>query len=180
MRAHRGSTVNQENVMRFNALRALAFLLCATFALVPAARAQTVSPFEHGWVLDAGASELRFMSIKKGNLAETSKFATLSGLITEDGKAQIRVLLDSVDTNIDLRNVRMRFLFFESFNFPEALITVQLDPAALGDLHQVRRKFVDVTYTLSLHGVVQEGTAQVAVTLISNDRVNVSATTPIA
>ena len=104
------------------------------------------------------------MSIKKGNLAETSKFATLSGLITEDGKAQIRVLLDSVDTNIDLRNVRMRFLFFESFNFPEALITVQLDPAALSDLHQVRRKFVDVTYTLSLHGVVQEGTAQVAVT----------------
>lgn len=155
---------------------ALMFLLSAAFGV----QAQSVDPFENGWVLDAEASELRFMSVKKGNLAETSKFATLSGLITENGKAQIRVLLDSVDTKIDLRNVRMRFLFFETFNHPEATITVQLDPGALRDLHVTRRKFVPVTYDLSLHGVTVSREAEVAVTLMSNDRVNVSATTPIA
>lgn len=166
--------------MLTNAFRVL--LLCAALltGYAPSAHAQTIDPFEHGWVLDAEASKLRFMSVKKGNVAETSKFATLSGLITEQGKAQIRVLLDSVDTNIDLRNVRMRFLFFEAFNYPEATISVQLDPAQLRNLHDVRRKFVEVAYTLSLHGVTLEKTADVAVTLISNDRVAITSTAPIA
>lgn len=144
------------------------------------ATAQNADPFENGWTLDPETSELRFMSIKKGNVAETNKFATISGLITQDGKAQIRVLMDSVDTKVDLRNVRMRFLFFETFLHPESTITVQLDPADLRDLHQTRHKMVDMDYTLSLHGVTVNKTAEVAVTLISNDRVTISATTPIA
>ncbi len=144
------------------------------------ASAQSSDPFENGWTLDSEASELRFMSVKKGNVAETNKFATISGLITEDGKAQIRVLMDSVDTKVDLRNVRMRFLFFETFLHPEATITIQLDPAQLQDLHNTRRKMIDVDYELALHGVTVNRTAEVAVTLINNDRVTVSATTPIA
>ena len=156
-----------------------AFVATVLAAAMPA-RAQNIDPFENGWILDAAASDLRFLSVKKGNVAETSRFATLSGLITEDGKAQIRVLMDSVDTNIDLRNVRMRFLFFETFKHPEATISVELDPALLTDLHSTRRKMIDVDYSLDLHGVKVDRTAQVAVTLISNNRVNVSATTPIA
>ena len=157
-------------------------LVAAFFVLasISAATAQSEDPFENGWTLDAEASALRFMSVKKGDLAEVSQFATLSGLITQDGKAQIRVLMDSVDTNIDLRNVRMRFLFFETFNFPEATISVQLDPSVLRDLHVSRRKILNLDYTLSLHGVTLEQSADVAVTLISNDRVTVATTTPIA
>ena len=154
--------------------------LFTAFSLPQAASAQTIDPFENGWVLDAESSDLRFLSVKKGNLAETSRFVTLSGLITENGQAQIRVLMDSVDTQIDLRNVRMRFLFFETFNHPEATIAVRLDPEVLRDLHQTRRKFVTLDYSLTLHGVTVENTADVAVTLMSNDRVNVSSTTPIA
>lgn len=144
------------------------------------AAAQTVDPFENGWTLDASASELRFMSVKKGTVAEISSFATLSGLITEQGLAQIRVLLDSVDTKIDLRNVRMRFLFFETFLHPEATVTAQLDPMKLTDLHSVRRKVVDLDFAVALHGITVNRTARVAVTLIDNDRVVVSTTAPIA
>ncbi len=161
--------------------RILGVFLCLWMGLLSVqASAQSADPFEHGWTLDAEASGLRFMSIKKGNLVETNSFATLSGLITEDGKAQIRVLLDSVDTKVDLRNVRMRFLFFETFLHPEATITVQLDPSVLGDLHIARRKVVPVQYTLSLHGVSVDKTADVSLVLISNDRVVVSAVTPIS
>ena len=153
--------------------------ICFAFAAITA-NAQSADPFENGWTLDSESSALRYMSVKKGDLAETNSFATLSGLITEDGKAQIRVLLDSVDTNVDLRNVRMRFLFFETFLHPEATITAQLDPSVLTDLHVTRRKLVDLDYTLSLHGVTVNKTTEVALALISNDRVTVSATTPIA
>jgi YceI-like protein len=158
----------------------IAALVCLCVGITPQiATAQSAVPFENGWTLNAESSYLRFMSVKKGNLAETHSFAALSGLITEDGKAQVRVLLDSVDTKIDLRNVRMRFLFFETFLYPEATITAQLDSGVLTDLHTVRRKLINLNFTLSLHGVNVDKTAQVAVTLISNDRITVSATTPI-
>lgn len=146
----------------------------------PVARAQDPDPFENGWTLDPGASELRFMSVKKGTVAETSAFATLSGLITDQGLAQIRILLDSVDTKIDLRNVRMRFLFFETFLHPEATVTAQLDPTKLADLHSARRKVIDLDFVVALHGITVNRTTQVAVTLIDNDRVVVSTTAPIA
>ena len=158
-------------------LSVLLFVIAA--ATGASAQAQGASPFEGGWVLDSTASELRYMSVKKGNIAETNKFATLSGLITEYGTAQVRVLLDSVDTGVDLRNVRMRFLFFETFLHPEATITAQLDPAQLGELAATRRKLVDMDYALSLHGVTVNKTAEVAIALLSDDRVSVASVKPI-
>lgn len=159
-------------------------LIAGAFALAaagaPPTLAQTIDPFENGWTLDPAASSLRYQSVKKGNVVETNAFATLSGLITEQGMAQVRILLDSVDTRIDLRNVRMRFLFFETFLHPEATITAQLDPSLLTDLHGLRRKTVDLDFALSLHGVTAAKTATVAVTLIDNDRVVVASTEPIA
>ena len=166
--------------MRLTALRyllGLALLIAVPFG---SATAQSSDPFEHGWNLDGEASELRFLSVKKSKIAETSSFATLSGLITENGQAQVRVLLDSVDTKVDLRNVRMRFLFFETFRYPEAIITAELNPELLTDLHITRRKEVTLPYSFTLRGVTLERTTDVAVTLIDNDRVVVSSITPMA
>ena len=43
-----------------------------------------------------------------------------------------------------------------------------------------RRKFLTLDYTLVLHGVTSQSSADVAVTLIDNDRVAIATTTPIA
>lgn len=136
-------------------------------------------PFEHGWQLDPEASAITFLSVKKDSIAETSQFAAISGQITEKGVAQLVVALDSVDTKIDLRNVRMRFLFFETFTYPEATVTAVLDPAPLLDLPALRRKVIDVPVTLSLHGVEADLSAEVAVTLLNNDRINITTLNPI-
>ncbi|MEP2714930.1 OmpA family protein [Pseudophaeobacter sp.] len=141
--------------------------------------AVAADPFEHGWQLDPEASAITFLSVKKDTIAETSQFAALSGQITESGVAQLIVALDSVDTKIDLRNVRMRFLFFETFAHPEATVTAVLDPIALQDLPNLRRKVIPLPVTLSLHGVEVELKAEVAVTLLSNDRINVSTLNPV-
>lgn len=164
----------------FNTVLLLFFGTTLALTAPAPAPAQSADPFENGWTLDPAASQLRFMSVKKGDVAETSSFATFSGLITEQGKAQIRVLMESVDTKIDLRNVRMRFLFFETFVHPDATITAQLDAAALSDLHVVRRKRITLDYALTLHGITVNKTADAFVTLIDNDRVAVSSTAPIA
>jgi outer membrane protein OmpA-like peptidoglycan-associated protein len=137
------------------------------------------SPFESGWQLDKAHSQITFMSVKKSKVAETSSFAAIDGQITEDGIVVLQIALDSVDTKIDLRNVRMRFLFFETFQHPEARVTALLDPAQLADLPQMQRMAIELPVTLALHGIEAGLTAKVHVTLLSNDRVNVATVDPI-
>lgn len=158
--------------------RLSAVLLLISLAVTGGAQAQT-SPFGDGWRLEPGASTLQFQSIKNESKIETSGFATFSGEISPAGDVSLSVLLDSVDTKVDLRNVRMRFLFFETFTFPEAKVTAHIDPATIADLQTVRRKTVEMPFTLDLHGVTREVPAKLAITLIGDDLVAVSAAEPI-
>ncbi|NEK21923.1 OmpA family protein [Sulfitobacter sp. JBTF-M27] len=153
--------------------------LLAVLAFGQTAQAQ-LNPFSSGWTLQPEMSNLTFQSVKKQTVVESSSFATLEGEISPTGSTEVRVLLDSVDTKIDLRNVRMRFLFFETFKFPTATISTQIDAALLNDLSDVRRKTVPVTYTMDLHGVKNTYEAEVYVTLLTQDMVSVASRTPIS
>ena len=157
----------------------LLFSGLVVMALGQQAQAQN-NPFAGGWTLQPEMSNLNFQSVKKQTVVESSSFATLQGSIGPDGKTEVKVLLDSVDTKIDLRNVRMRFLFFETFKYPEATIRTEIDPSLLTDLEAIRRKTVPVTYTMDLHGVTNSAEAQVAVTLLTPDLVSVASTTPVS
>ncbi|MCR8723316.1 OmpA family protein [Frigidibacter sp. ROC022] len=148
--------------------------------LVASPAAAQDDPFEDGWVLRDDSSTLSFQSVKNQTKVETSGFATFSGGIDENGLATIKILMDSVDTKVDLRNVRMRFLFFETFQYPEATVQVQLNEADLLDLPDTRRKTMTLPFTLTLHGVTKELSADVAVVLISSDLVAVSTVSPIS
>ncbi|MGV8986909.1 MAG: OmpA family protein [Cypionkella sp.] len=132
------------------------------------------SAFAGGWTIDAEGSTLGFLSVKNETKAEMNSIATFTGTISPAGDAQVHIALDSIDTHIDLRNVRMRFLFFETFKFPEAVVTAHLDPALLADLPTKRRIHVTIPVSLALHGVTKEITADVAVTLVTPDMVAVS------
>ncbi|WP_259937603.1 OmpA family protein [Sulfitobacter sp. M368] len=154
-----------------------AALLSSLIAVQPVA---AQSPFEGGWTLNTEMSNLSFQSVKKQTVVESSGFATFQGTIDESGMAKVTVLLDSVDTKIDLRNVRMRFLFFETFKFPEATITAQINPADIADLATVRRKKVAVDYTVDLHGVQQSYQSMVTATLLTDDLVSIASATPIS
>lgn len=144
---------------------------------IPAAHS---NPLEKGWVLQPDASSLNFQSIKNLTKVESSKFARFSGAILPDGQTEVEIDLASVDTKVDLRNVRMRFFLFETFIYPTAKISAQIDSVDLADLEDVRRKTLLLPFRLSLHGVEKDMQAEVAVTLLSDDRVSVSSTTPIS
>lgn len=136
--------------------------------------------FAPGWTLNTESSALRFQSVKNVTKVESSTFGSYMGTIDENGLATIRVLLDSIDTAVDLRNVRMRFLLFETFKFPEAVITMQIDPAQLEDLRDVRRKVMVAPYTITLSGVTSQREAEIAVMLLDDDTVAVTSSTPIS
>lgn len=160
----------------YSALCAFALILCPLTA-----QAQG-NPYAPGWELDASNSYIRFGSIKyeKGaEVVETHSFATFSGEIEPDGKAEIDVKLDSVDTNNDLRNVRMRFLFFETFKFPEAKVTAQLTSEMAAGMAAGKRMSTSVPFTLAIHGTSGQMTADVTVVAETNDRIVVSSTLPV-
>lgn len=148
--------------------------------LFPCAALAQDSLFGHGWTLRSDSSTLSFQSVKNETKVETSNFAKFSGSIDETGEAKVVVEVDSVNTKVDLRNVRMRFLFFETYQFPQAVVTLKLDQAQLSDLADVRRKTLTLPFSLTLHGVTNELSAEVAVVLISPDLVAVSSVSPIS
>jgi outer membrane protein OmpA-like peptidoglycan-associated protein len=137
-------------------------------------------PFAPGWDLDPTRSNLKFQSIKNATKVESSSFEAFSGGIEPDGQATVRVLLDSVNTLVDLRNVRMRFLFFETFKYPEATISLALTPDMVEDLPTLRRKTLTVPYTFDLHGVQKQMESAITVTLLTDDLISVASAAPIS
>ena len=104
-------------------LSTLIFAASAAFLVAVQSWAQA-DPYAPGWDLSVEPSSIQFGSVKyeKGQeVIETHSFSSFQSTIEPGGDATITVQLDSVDTQNDLRNVRMRFLFFETFKFPEAM-----------------------------------------------------------
>jgi len=155
------------------ALRAILFFCAVAFCPAVASAAG-------GWTLDPAQSTLTYQSVKKNTIVETNTIRNITGEISPAGDAKIVFDLNSVDTGVDLRNVRMRFLFFETFQYPTATVTAKVDPAAFADLATKRRMVVPLTVTLSMHGVEKELPTKVAVTMVTDTLVSVASQAPVA
>jgi len=99
--------------------------------------------FASSWTLAPAHSALNFLSVKKGAVAEVHRFDVLSGTIAPDGTAKVTIDLESVETGVDIRNVRMRFLLFQVDTYEEATITASIDPAAIAPIWENRRVTTD-------------------------------------
>jgi len=167
-----GSILKGRRIVSALALVAVVFGL-----LLLAPEAANAKP---NWTLDPANSTLTYQSVKKNTIVETNKIRNLSGTLTADGAAKVTFDLNSVDTGIDLRNVRMRFLFFETFKFPTAEVTAKVDPAAFADLATKRRMTAQIPFRLSLHGVDKDLVATAVVTMITDSMVSIASDAPVA
>lgn len=115
------------------------------------------------WRVGPG-SQLQFVSIKNNTIGEVSHFETLAGKVTEAGEVEVRVALDSVETNIGIRNERMKKMLFEVGLYPEAVITAQLDAEAVAAMSD--GGVTNVALQIDLHGqtVTKDALLTVAVT----------------
>jgi polyisoprenoid-binding protein YceI len=137
------------------------------------AGAFTATPALAAWNLDGARSELTFISIKAGDVAETHRFAELSGAVSDGGAVSVRVALDSVDTLIPIRDERMREMLFETADFPAATLTAQLPAGAL-DLPVGQTADHTLEGLLTLREVTQPITLQVTAARLGDDRVLVA------
>ena len=115
------------------------------------------------WQVGPG-SQVRFVSIKNNTVGEVSHFETLSGSVTDAGDVEVRVVLDSVETNVGIRNERMKNMLFEVGLYPEAVITAKLDTRSMAALSS--GGLTNMALQIDLHGqsVTKDVQLNVAVT----------------
>lgn len=167
--------------MRFLTSTSLSLTLLALASCGPTASDSAVqlSDISGDWSLDASSSKIAFASIKVGELIETHYFPGLSGSMSESGETVIDIPLDQVETKIDLRNERMRTMFFETDAYPTAQIRASVDPSAFADLPIGGRVEAELDAVLSLHGNDSTVFADVFVTRIAESRVEVATSEPV-
>ena len=129
------------------------------------------------WRLTA-ASKVGYVSIKNNVIAEHNYFSGVTGTLNKKGQLKVSIDLSTVETQVDIRNQRMRDLFFEVMQYPEAVVTAQLDMQELAQVESGAPLELVKPFTLSLHGV--ESTAEAHLRIVSvGGRAWVSTVRPI-
>lgn len=131
------------------------------------------------WRLNPDASFLNFQTVKKNAIFETHHFENFSGIIDKSGKASVKIDLASVQTGVDIRDVRVRYLLFETYKFPLAEIVADIDPNSIRDLLSRKRLIYPLTFQVDLHGLQKEFKADVIITRAYNNAVSVATVSPI-
>jgi hypothetical protein len=103
------------------------------------------------WRLDARQSTVYYTSVKKNTVAENNRFHKLSGSLTSTGKLEVHIDLASVDTGIGIRDERVRSVLFNTQQYPESVVTAELDAAALKAWKGVVS--TELPFVLNLHGL---------------------------
>lgn len=106
------------------------------------------------WTLDADTSRIAFGSVKKNTLGEVHHFENISGSVSAEGAVVIEINLNSVQTNIDIRNERMIEHVFKAA--PAATLSAQVDMAALNALPVGGSMISEMDATLALAGTEAE------------------------
>jgi polyisoprenoid-binding protein YceI len=131
------------------------------------------------WALDNKQSQLSFISVKKGDIAEVHRFDQLEGTVDDKGNVKLIIQLASVDTAIPIRDERMREMLFNTNAFPTAVLTAKVDAAKVSKL-KVGQMMVDALEgQLNLHGQVSPVTAELVIARLGPETLLVSSRRPL-
>jgi outer membrane protein OmpA-like peptidoglycan-associated protein len=151
-------------------------VLVATAGLRPAG-AQAM--LNQDWVLDPRQSHVYLQTEKGSHIVEKHEFTSVDGNVSRNGDASLKIDLASMETGIDIRNVRMRFLLFETFKFPKAEIIAKLDKSKLATLATAARISYTLAAHVNLHGITRDFDIPVTIARLNDTTVTVSTIKPV-
>jgi polyisoprenoid-binding protein YceI len=120
---------------------------------------------QQSWVLNKDSSSISITTTKNSSISEVSEFTSFTGSISSSGNFEISISLDSLETNIPIRNERIREHLFETSLFPTADIHTQLKP------EQLENGVHTITFDADLHGLSSIMTAEFMVTEQNGNKV---------
>ena len=131
------------------------------------------------WDLSGDNSTLDFVTVKSLKVGEVQSFQKLTGSISDSGQVELNIDLSSVETNIGIRNDRIKTMLFDTVNFADATISGFVEVEKLASLNVGDTYSSSVNFNLSLHGVSNKVTNTVQVTKLSGDRLLVTSVMPM-
>lgn len=102
------------------------------------------------WQLDSAQSSLHFVTVKNDVVAETHRFTQLQGQWADDGQFRVEIPVQSLDTQIPLRNERMLEHLFQAKQYPliQATGTLPANKVAALKTGDTLNEKVDMALTL--------------------------------
>ncbi len=148
--------------------------------LLLAAVALSTSFMSHAtWQLTPEQSQLRFVSVKNGTVAEVHKFSQLSGNWAADGKVTIQIPVATLDTMIPIRNERMLEHVFNAKTFGVIQATAQIEPKLLSDLTVGASMQHNTELSLTLLDKTQTLPVQLTLTKLQDNKIQAATTAPV-
>ena len=99
--------------------------------------------------------------------------------MSETGKAEITVQLDSLDTNNEIRDERMKEHLFDTATYPAAKVTANLDMSQFEALAIGASHTVLLDMQIDLHGITEQQEFYVLVTRLGPNKVAVNNKAPL-
>lgn len=131
------------------------------------------------WVVNPEKSFIYFTTYKNVDIAESHSFSKIQGQVNEVGLATIDIQLDSLNTNIPIRDQRMKEMLFETQSYPKVTITAQLDKPWLQQVDQGISQKRKINAKLSLHGKSKDVKLHLFVTKTQKGEVVASSIKPV-
>jgi len=131
------------------------------------------------WQLQPELSRLSFVSFKRGDIAEVQRFTEISGVVDDQGAVRLVLPFSALDSGLALRDERMSELLFETERFPEVLISAQVDLAAWEQLAVGEAQVATLEFQLDLHGQQRPLKAEVLVSRLGEESMQVSTLEPM-
>ena len=149
------------------------FKLAATAIVIGLGTGAYADGHAGGWVLNGDQSVVSFGSVKGNVTGEAHTFTGLTGSVSADGMATVEIDLNSVETNIDIRNERMIEHVFK--NAPSATLKAQVDMADFDGLAVGESTVTEIDGDVVFLGV--EAPVYMDVFVMRTDEQNVMVTT---
>ena len=135
------------------------------------------STYADNWTVDLEQSKLNFISIKKTHVAEVHSFNQFQGKLDEQGQFNLAIDLTSVDTNINVRDNRLRKFLFNTEKYAGATLVASIDNT-VDDLKNSQSKLLSLDAILNLHGQEKEIQLKLLITKISDNKLLVISAEP--
>ena len=130
------------------------------------------------WVLNNEASSLNFITTKNATKTEVQTFKTIQGQITGT-KVTLNVDLSSVDTGIEIRDERLRELFFNVVKFPTATVSLDIKKSDIDPMKPGQIKNLELDAEITLQGITQTLPVQLQVVALEKNQRLVYSSHPV-
>lgn len=137
------------------------------------------TPVLADWKINNDFSLVNFVSVKKNVVGEAHTFKQVSGTLTDAGKFTLTIPLETVESNIPIRNERMRTHLFETVKFPDLMLSAKVDMNKVNALKVGESAMLALNADVGFHGVDQIVTVNAMVTRSADNKLLVNSTKPI-